>query len=132
MGRLRCRLQTDDTLAPCWDRNGLRPSRFTVTSDDIVVLASETGVLDFDPATIVRKGRLQPGKMFLVDLKEQRIIEDEEIKATISGKEPYAGMFGGKPDLHGRFAGGKKQRGFQASGSAEKRPVLVRLHTRRP
>ncbi|MEM8484710.1 MAG: glutamate synthase large subunit [Bacteroidota bacterium] len=71
------------------DRNGLRPSRFTVTKDGIVVLASETGVLDFDPAEIVRKGRLQPGKMFLVDLKEQRIIEDEEIKATISNKAPY-------------------------------------------
>ncbi len=71
------------------DRNGLRPSRFTVTKDGLVVLASETGVLDFDQADVVRKGRLQPGKMFLVDLKEQRIIEDEEIKATISNKAPY-------------------------------------------
>lgn len=71
------------------DRNGLRPSRFTVTNDGIVVLASETGVLDIDPSTIIRKGRLQPGKMFLVDLKEQRIIEDEEIKETISRKKPY-------------------------------------------
>ncbi|MFK7848060.1 MAG: glutamate synthase large subunit [Rhodothermales bacterium] len=72
------------------DRNGLRPSRFSVTKDGIVVLASEAGVLDIDPATIIRKGRLQPGKMFLIDLKEKRIIEDEEIKATISRKEPYA------------------------------------------
>ena len=72
------------------DRNGLRPSRFTVTKDGMVVLASETGVLDIDPASIIRKGRLQPGKMFLVDLKEQRIIEDDEIKRRISQKQPYA------------------------------------------
>ncbi|HEX6337987.1 MAG TPA: glutamate synthase large subunit [Jiangellaceae bacterium] len=71
------------------DRNGLRPGRFWVTDDGLVVLASEVGVLDIDPATVVRKGRLQPGRMFLVDLAEHRIIEDDEIKATLAAEAPY-------------------------------------------
>jgi glutamate synthase (NADPH/NADH) large chain len=71
------------------DRNGLRPSRYWVTDDDLVVLASEVGVLDLDPATITRKGRLQPGRMFLVDTDEHRIIEDEEIKAELATEHPY-------------------------------------------
>ncbi|RMH67381.1 MAG: glutamate synthase large subunit [Bacteroidetes bacterium] len=71
------------------DRNGLRPSRYTVTRDGLVVLASETGVLDIDPATVVEKGRLQPGRMFLVDLEEGRLIRDEEIKQRISTRRPY-------------------------------------------
>ncbi|KQZ69945.1 glutamate synthase [Nocardioides sp. Root151] len=71
------------------DRNGLRPSRYWVTDDGLVVLASEVGVLDLDPATIVRKGRLQPGKMFLVDTDEHRIIEDEEIKSELAAEHPY-------------------------------------------
>lgn len=62
------------------DRNGLRPSRYWVTSDDHVIMASEAGVLDLDPATIVSKGRLQPGKMFVVDMEQGRIIPDEELK----------------------------------------------------
>ncbi|MDT9594539.1 glutamate synthase large subunit [Nocardioides zeae] len=77
------------------DRNGLRPSRFWVTDDGLVVLASEVGVLDIDPATIVRKGRLQPGKMFLVDLEEHRIVEDEEIKAGLAAEQPYAEWLAG-------------------------------------
>ncbi|MHB8795557.1 MAG: glutamate synthase large subunit, partial [Candidatus Nanopelagicales bacterium] len=72
------------------DRNGLRPGRFWVTDDGLVVLASEAGVLDIDPATIVRKGRLQPGLMFLVDTAAGRIIEDDEIKAQLAAEEPYA------------------------------------------
>ena len=72
------------------DRNGLRPSRFWVTDDGLVVLASEVGVLDFKPESIVRKGRLQPGKMFLVDLQEGRIIEDDEIKDRLAAAEPYS------------------------------------------
>ncbi|MBZ5733385.1 glutamate synthase large subunit [Nocardioides sp. TRM66260-LWL] len=72
------------------DRNGLRPSRYWVTEDGLVVLASEVGVLDLDPATVVRKGRLQPGRMFLVDTEEHRIIEDEEIKAQLAAEHPYA------------------------------------------
>lgn len=71
------------------DRNGLRPSRYWVTDDGLVVLASEVGVLDLDPATVVRKGRLQPGRMFLVDTDEHRIIEDEEVKAELAAEHPY-------------------------------------------
>ncbi len=72
------------------DRNGLRPGRFWVTDDGLVVLASEAGVLDLDPASIVRKGRLQPGLMFLVDTAAGRIIEDDEVKAELAAQAPYA------------------------------------------
>jgi glutamate synthase (NADPH/NADH) large chain len=72
------------------DRNGLRPSRFWVTDDGLVVLASEVGVLDIAPERIVRKGRLQPGKMFLVDIEAGRIIEDEEIKDELANSAPYS------------------------------------------
>ena len=72
------------------DRNGLRPSRFWVTDDGLVVLASEVGVLDFAPDRIIRKGRLQPGKMFLVDIEAGRIIEDDEIKQSLATSAPYA------------------------------------------
>ncbi|WP_338695537.1 glutamate synthase large subunit [Streptomyces sp. Q6] len=72
------------------DRNGLRPGRYWVTDDGLVVLGSEVGVLDIDPAKVVRKGRLQPGKMFLVDTAEHRIIEDDEIKAGLAAEQPYA------------------------------------------
>ena len=72
------------------DRNGLRPSRFWVTDDGLVVLASEVGVLDFKPESIIRKGRLQPGKMFLVDIEEGRIIEDDEIKENLANAFPYS------------------------------------------
>lgn len=71
------------------DRNGLRPSRYWVTDDGLVVLASEVGVLDFAPEKIVRKGRLQPGKMFLVDIESGRIIEDDEIKDQLADAAPY-------------------------------------------
>ncbi|MGI8578998.1 MAG: glutamate synthase large subunit, partial [Solirubrobacteraceae bacterium] len=72
------------------DRNGLRPGRWAVTADGYVVLASETGVLTASPDQIVRKGRLQPGKLFLVDLEEGRIVEDSEIKRTVATQKPYA------------------------------------------
>ncbi|EAQ28707.1 glutamate synthase, large subunit [Erythrobacter sp. NAP1] len=71
------------------DRNGLRPARFCVTKDDIVCLASESGVLPFAEEDIVRKWRLQPGKMLLIDLEQGRIIEDDELKAELAGAEPY-------------------------------------------
>jgi glutamate synthase (NADPH/NADH) large chain len=71
------------------DRNGLRPGRFLVTDDGLVVLASEIGVLDFPPDRIVRKGRLRPGKMFLVDTVAGRIVEDDEIKAELAASEPW-------------------------------------------
>jgi glutamate synthase (NADPH/NADH) large chain len=70
------------------DRNGLRPSRFWVTRDGMVVLASEAGVLDFPAENIARKGRLQPGKMFLVDIQAGRIIEDDEIKDSLADAAP--------------------------------------------
>ncbi|QDH34683.1 glutamate synthase large subunit [Porphyrobacter sp. YT40] len=72
------------------DRNGLRPARFCVTKDDIVCLASESGVLPFAEEDIVRKWRLQPGKMLLIDLEQGRIIEDDELKADLATAEPYA------------------------------------------
>ncbi|MDQ6686880.1 MAG: glutamate synthase large subunit [Actinomycetota bacterium] len=71
------------------DRNGLRPSRYWVTDDGLVVLASEVGVLDIDPSRVVRKGRLQPGRMFLVDTDEHRIVEDQEIKSALAAEHPY-------------------------------------------
>ncbi|MFZ5894035.1 MAG: glutamate synthase large subunit [Myxococcota bacterium] len=71
------------------DRNGLRPARWTVTKDGLVVLASETGVLEFAPENIERKGRLEPGRMFLVDTEKGRIVEDEEIKDEICKRRPY-------------------------------------------
>jgi len=72
------------------DRNGLRPSRYIVTKDDLVVMASEVGVLPIEESNISFKGRLEPGKMFLVDLKEGRIITDDEIKKQISTRKPYS------------------------------------------
>ena len=72
------------------DRNGLRPARFCVTKDDLVCLASESGVLPFAEEDIIRKWRLQPGRMLLIDLEQGRIIEDEELKADLAEAEPYA------------------------------------------
>jgi glutamate synthase (NADPH/NADH) large chain len=72
------------------DRNGLRPARFVVTDDDHVIMASESGVLPVPEENIVRKWRLQPGKMLLIDIEQGRIIEDEEIKASLAGAAPYA------------------------------------------
>ncbi|MBL7744795.1 MAG: glutamate synthase large subunit [Chitinophagaceae bacterium] len=71
------------------DRNGLRPSRYCVTTDDRVIMASETGVLPVDPSTIKEKGRLQPGKMFVVDMEQGKIISDEELKKQICSQKPY-------------------------------------------
>jgi glutamate synthase (ferredoxin) len=71
------------------DRNGLRPSRYYVTRDDLVVMASEVGVLDIPPDRVLRKGRLQPGRMFLIDTEQGRIIADEEIKREVAAAQPY-------------------------------------------
>ncbi|WP_213814729.1 glutamate synthase large subunit [Glaciihabitans sp. dw_435] len=71
------------------DRNGLRPGRYLVTDDGLVVLASEIGVLDIEPSRVVRKGRLRPGKMFLVDTVAGRLIEDDEIKSELAGSQPW-------------------------------------------
>ncbi len=81
---------TDGTvIGAVLDRNGLRPSRYWVTEDGLVVMASEVGVLDLDPATVIKKGRLQPGRMFLVDTAKGRIIDDEEIKRELAEAEDY-------------------------------------------
>jgi glutamate synthase (NADPH) large chain len=71
------------------DRNGLRPSRYCVTDDDLVIMASESGVLPIPESKIVRKWRLQPGKMFLIDLEQGRMIDDEELKASLAKAKPY-------------------------------------------
>jgi glutamate synthase (ferredoxin) len=71
------------------DRNGLRPSRYYVTKDDRVIMASEVGVLDVPPEQVAQKGRLQPGRMFLIDTEEGRIVSDEEIKGKIVAERPY-------------------------------------------
>lgn len=73
------------------DRNGLRPSRYMVTKDGFVIMASETGALEIDPANVLYKGRLQPGRMLLVDTDRGRIVDDEEIKAEICTRKPYRG-----------------------------------------
>jgi glutamate synthase domain-containing protein 2/glutamate synthase domain-containing protein 1/glutamate synthase domain-containing protein 3 len=71
------------------DRNGLRPARYVVTHDDLLIMASETGVLEIEPERVKAKGRLEPGKMLLADLNEKRIVPDEEIKARLSARQPY-------------------------------------------
>jgi glutamate synthase (NADPH/NADH) large chain len=78
-----------DVIGAVLDRNGLRPARYWVTEDGLVVLASEVGVLDIDPDTVVRKGRLEPGRMFLADLTAGRIVSDEEIKGQLAAAHPY-------------------------------------------
>lgn len=81
---------TDGTqVGAVLDRNGLRPARYIVTKDDLVILSSETGVLDIPPQDVAYKGRLEPGKMLLIDTKIGRIIADEEIKAQVAGERPY-------------------------------------------
>ena len=78
-----------EVIGAVLDRNGLRPSRYWVTDDDLVVMASEVGVIDIDPAKVVTKGRLQPGKMFLIDTRRGRIVDDEEIKSELAAEHPY-------------------------------------------
>ena len=81
---------TDGTkIGATLDRNGLRPARYIITKSGLVVMASETGVLDIEPADVLEKGRLAPGKMFLVDIATKRVIKDNEIKSAISRRRPY-------------------------------------------
>ncbi len=81
---------TDGTvIGAVLDRNGLRPSRYWVTDDGLVVMASEVGVLPIEPSTVIQKGRLQPGRMFLVDTEQGRIVDDDEIKDALAAEHPY-------------------------------------------
>jgi glutamate synthase (ferredoxin) len=85
-----CIAFTDGTqIGAILDRNGLRPSRYYVTKDDLVVMASEAGVLDIPPQDVVQKGRLQPGRMFLINMEQGRIVDDEEIKREVVSQRPY-------------------------------------------
>jgi glutamate synthase (ferredoxin) len=77
------------TIGAVLDRNGLRPSRYYVTKDDLVIMASEVGVLPVEPERVLHKGRLQPGRMFLISLEEGRIIDDTELKHTMASEQPY-------------------------------------------
>jgi glutamate synthase (NADPH/NADH) large chain len=86
-----CVAFTDGTvIGAVLDRNGLRPGRYWITDDGFVVLASEVGVLEIDQAAVIRKGRLQPGRIFLADTSLGRIVEDEEVKAELAAQHPYA------------------------------------------
>src|SRR5579885_1621576 len=78
-----------DVIGAVLDRNGLRPSRYYVTKDDLVIMASEVGVLPVKPETVRKKWRLQPGKIFFVDMKQGRIVDDREIKAELVDKRPW-------------------------------------------
>ncbi len=78
-----------DVIGAVLDRNGLRPARYTVTKDDLVIMASETGVIDIAPDNVSRKGRLEPGRMFLVDIDAGRLVDDAEIKSELAARQPY-------------------------------------------
>ena len=112
------------------DRNGLRPSRYYVTKDDLVIMASEAGVLDVPPEDVVQKGRLQPGRMFLVDTEQGRIIDDEEIKRTVATEHPYGRWLDQHlvhlKDLPRRAGSARIGSGFAAAAADR-----VRLHLRR-
>ena len=118
---------TDGTLVGATlDRNGLRPGRFLVTDDGLVVLASEIGVLDFPPDRIVRKGRLRPGKMFLVDTAEGRIVEDDEIKAELAASAALAGLARRGPHPPRRPSRARAHHAHPGVGGAP--PAHLRLH----
>lgn len=95
------------------DRNGLRPSRYYVTKDDRVVMASEVGVLDIEPENVAFKGRLQPGHMFLVDFEEGRIIPDAELKRECAGKRPYREWLDSERILLSDIAPGNKPKYYE-------------------
>ena len=121
---------TDGTIVGAvLDRNGLRPSRIWVTDDGLVVMASEAGVLDLDPAKVVRRMRLQPGRMFLVDTAQGRIVADEEIKAELAAEHPYQEWLDNGSDPAGRAAAGRLRPDAAPPGRVA--PVGVRLHLRR-
>ena len=122
---------TDGTvIGAVLDRNGLRPSRYWVTDDDRVIMASEVGVLDVDPAKIVKKGRLEPGRIFLVDTTQGRIIPDDEIKADLGAAAAVPGVARRRARAPRRPAAAVPARAAaQLRGAAA---AHVRLHAGRP
>ena len=122
---------TDGTvIGAVLDRNGLRPSRYWVTDDGLVVMASEVGVLDIDPARVVQRGRLQPGRMFLVDTAQGRIVADEEIKSALAAEHPYAEWLARQADPLRRPAAPLHPDPAARVGRCP--PAAVRLHHRGP
>ena len=111
------------------DRNGLRPSRYYVTKDDRVIMASEVGVVDVDPANVAFKGRLQPGRMFFVDTKQGRIVDDAEIKDTFAKAQPYGEWLGQAPRQHRGAARPARPTGGPRDGVPA--PEGLWLHLRR-
>ena len=107
---------TDGTVVGAvLDRNGLRPSRIWVTEDGLVVMASEVGVPDLDPAKVVKHLRLQPGRMFLVDTAQGRIVSDEEIKSELAAEHP-TGVAGQRPVPPRRAAARRRTSGCRTTG----------------
>ena len=113
------------------DRNGLRPSRYIVTDDDLVIMGSECGCLPIPEEKIVKKWRLQPGKMFLVDLEKGRIVDDKELKETLAGAKPYAEWIE-RIRVKLDEVETEKTRAAQVGGAAARPPAGVRLHAGRP
>ena len=118
-------------IGACLDRNGLRPSRYYVTKDDLVIMASEAGVLPIEPDRVAIKGRLQPGRMFLIDTEQGRIIADEELKKKYTSAHPYREwldkhhvLLENLPRTHGPFRAVASEDFTAATG--------LRLHLRRP
>ena len=92
-----------DLMGAVLDRNGLRPSRYYITDDDYLILSSEVGVLQIDPAHIVQKERLHPGKMLLVDTVQQKVISDDELKEYYASRQPYGEWLDSNLITLGRF-----------------------------
>jgi hypothetical protein len=113
------------------DRNGLRPARYLVTDDDLVVMASESGVLPIPEEKIVKKWRLQPGKMFLIDLDQGRIIDDEELKdRSLANAKPYRDWLDRDPHQAGPLPTVSRRRRLRRSLAARS-PAGLRLHAGR-
>ena len=108
------------------DRNGLRPSRYYVTDDDLVIMASEAGVVPVEPERVLRKGRLKPGRMFLVDFDLGRIVADEELKSTFASRRPYAEWLENRTDLADLVAHAQSNGNARANQAAMDDDTLTR------
>ena len=113
------------------DRNGLRPARYYVTSDDMIMLASEMGVLPAPEETIIQKWRLQPGKMLLVDLEKGRIISDDEVKDELAGVASLSRMAGSGANPSGGFAGRRGRTRTDRARSAARSATDLWLYARK-